>query len=307
MNLKNKLTLALAITSLFSVAHASTMNDVRDTGVLNVGNRQDSIPYSQTADGGAKGYSVDICNAIGQRLSEKLGKSVKLQYQEVSSANRIPLVANHTIALECGSTTITEERKQKINFMTIDKDIVVPAVLKANAGKIKSFEDFRNKKVIVVSNTTGDKYMAQLNTKGYNIEIVKVKDYGIAFESLSQNRGIAVVSDKALLLGQTEKPENKGKFAYSDLKTGDDEVIGIGYPNDDAEFSAFIQETDKEFKKNGTYLKLREKWFNQPVKELGYSLNYKTTNEVKDLISVYDNGQRRGIIDPKTNTVKLEK
>lgn len=195
------------------------------------------------------------------------------------------MVANHTIALECGSTTITEERKQKINFIPVDADIVVPATLKGKEASIKSYEDLRNKKVIVVTNTTGDKYMAELNTKGYNIEIVKVKDYAIAFESLSQNRGIAVVSDKALLLGQTEKPENKGKFGYSTLKTGDDEVIGIGYPKDDAEFSAFIQETDKEFKKNGTYLKLREKWFNAPVKELGYSLNYKTTNEVKDLLT----------------------
>jgi len=285
MNLKTKLSLTLAVASLFSVANASILNEARDSGTINAGNRQDSIPYSQTVDNGAKGYSVDICNAIAERMSTKLGKTVKLQFQEVSSANRIPLVANHTIALECGSTTITEERKQKINFITIDKDIVVPAVLKANAGKIKSLEDLRNQKVIVVTNTTGDKYMSQLNAQGYNIEIVKVKDYAIAFESLSQNRGIAVVSDKALLLGQTEKPENKGKFAYSDLKTGDDEVIGIGYPKDDAEFGAFIQETDREFKKNGTYLKLREKWFNQPVKELGYSLNYKTTTEVKDLLT----------------------
>lgn len=285
MKIKTKLALSLAVASLFSVANASILNDVRDTGVLNTGNRQDSIPYSQTAENGAKGYSVDICNAITERLSQKLGKTIKNQYQEVSSANRIPLVANHTIALECGSTTITEERKQKINFITIDADIVVPATLKGKEGTIKSYEDLRNQKVIVVTNTTGDKYMSQLNAKGYNIEIVKVKDYAIAFESLSQNRGIAVVSDKALLLGQTEKPENKGKFAYSNLKTGDDEVIGIGYPKDDAEFSAFIQETDREFKKNGTYLKLREKWFNAPVKELGYSLNYKTTNEVKDLLT----------------------
>ena len=285
MKIKTKMALSILATSLLSVANASIISEAKENGTINVGNRQDSIPYSQTVENGAKGYSVDICNAIGEKLSKKLGKEIKLQYQEVSSANRIPLVANHTIALECGSTTITEERKQKINFIPIDADIVVPAVLKGKEGTIKTLEDLRDKKVIVVSNTTGDKYMSQLNTKGYNIEIVKVKDYAMAFESLSQNRGVAVVSDKALLLGQTEKPENKGKFAYSNLKTGDDEVIGIGYPKDDAEFSAFIQETDREFKKNGTYLKLREKWFNAPVKELGYSLNYKTTNEVKDLLT----------------------
>lgn len=285
MKIKTKMALSILATSLLSVANASIISEAKENGTINVGNRQDSIPYSQTVENGAKGYSVDICNAIGEKLSKKLGKEIKLQYQEVSSANRIPLVANHTIALECGSTTITEERKQKINFIPIDADIVVPAVLKGKEGTIKTLEDLRDKKVIVVSNTTGDKYMSQLNTKGYNIEIVKVKDYAMAFESLSQNRGVAVVSDKALLLGQTEKPENKGKYGYSSLKTGDDEVIGIGYPKDDEEFASFIQETDKEFKKNGTYLKLREKWFNQPVKELGYSLNYKTTKEVKDLLT----------------------
>lgn len=74
MKLKTKLALSLAAASFFSVANASILNEARETGTINAGNRQDSIPYSQTAENGAKGYSVDICNAIAEKLSTKLGK-----------------------------------------------------------------------------------------------------------------------------------------------------------------------------------------------------------------------------------------
>lgn len=250
-----------------------------------IGYREAAIPYSfLDNEGFSIGYSLDICRQIIEKINKDKNVKLAVQYQPVTPQNWIPLIQNGTVHMVCASTTITPERSEKAHFAPINADVIVPAVLSTQTSITKK-EDLKDKKIIVVSGTTGEKLIYQLNTVDhYNMSVVSAKDYPEAFLLLEQGRGDAVVTDKVLLAGEMAKTADAKKFKLLNIPLSSFDFIGIMFAKEDADLKMIIQDQVAAMKQDESLFKLYDQWFNQPMGPKKINLNLALTPEQKKKI-----------------------
>src|SRR5471030_2888820 len=216
-----KLALSVLLASLAasSVAHAEdltgTLKKIKDNGVIVVGHRESSIPFSYY-DNQQKvvGYSQAYSNAIVDAIKKKIGApSLQVKYLPISSQNRIPLLQNGTYDVECGSTTNNLERQKQVDFSNTLFIIGTRIAVKKDSG-IKDFADLTGKTVVVTAGTTSEVLLHKLNDeKQMNMRIISTKDHGDSFRTLETGRAAAFMLDDALLAGERAKSKNPDEWA----------------------------------------------------------------------------------------------
>ena len=191
-----------------------TLKKIKDSGVIVLGVRESSIPFSYL-DNNEKtiGYSIDLCMKVVDAVKKQLKMpNLQVKTNAVTSQTRIPLITNGTIDLECGSTTNSKERQKQVAFSVAHYVTSVRMAVKANSG-IKTLDDLDGKPVVTTTGTTSDRYIKQ-NEKGKQINVKNLygKDHAESFLMLASGRAAAFVMDDVLLAGLIAQSKNPKEF-----------------------------------------------------------------------------------------------
>ncbi|HTJ95268.1 MAG TPA: glutamate/aspartate ABC transporter substrate-binding protein [Pararobbsia sp.] len=275
--------IALAATTQ---AHAddSTLARIGSTGVISLGHRESSIPFSYYDDKqNVVGYSQEFALKIVEAVKVKLNKpNLQVKLTPVTSQNRIPLLNNGTIDLECGSTTNNTERAQQVAFSNTIFVIGTRLMTKKDSG-IKDFADLKGKTVVTTAGTTSERLLRKMNQdKNMGMNIISAKDHGESFLTLSTDRAAAFMMDDALLAGERAKSNNPGDFVIVGTPQSR-EAYGCMLRKNDPEFKKVVDEAIAKVETSGDAEKIYKKWFDSPIPPKGLNLNFPESDDIKAL------------------------
>ena len=262
-----------------------TLKKVKDNGSITLGIRESSLPLSYLDDKQQPvGYHIDICNRIVDAVKSHLKlASLKTAYTPVTSQNRIPLVTNGTVDLECGSTTNNEARQKQVAFAPTTFVTNVRMAVKKASG-IKSLDQLSGKPVATTTGTTSVQLMrAHEKGKGIDFKEVYAKDHADAFLMLETDRAVAFVMDDNLLAGLMVSSKNPNDYAIVG-EVLNIEPIAIMLRRDDAAFKKVVDDAVKSMMKSGEIDKLYARWFMNPIPPRSANLNFAMTDKLKELI-----------------------
>ena len=281
---KQFITLAVA-TLLASTAFAQandTIAKVRASGSVTMGVRDSSGALSYTlGDGKYVGYHVEICQRIISELEKKVGKKLEIKYQLVTSQNRIPLVENGTVDIECGSTTNNLTRQKQVAFLNTLYMEQPRIAVKSNSG-ITSISQLNGKNVATTTGTTSVQLLRKHErATGVDFKEIFGKDHSDSFLLLESGRADAFVMDASILIGNivNSKSPSDYKIVGEPLSL---EPIGIMIRKDDPEFKKLGNEVIAGLMKSGDISKIYDKWFINPIPPKNINVNMPVTPETKD-------------------------
>jgi glutamate/aspartate transport system substrate-binding protein len=282
------LTLGLTLASAFALSQpvlANTLDKVKASGSITMGIRESSYPLSYLDDKQQPiGYHIDICNKIVDAVKAELKlPALKVQHQAVTSQNRIPLVTNGTVDLECGSTTNNEARKKQVDFAVTTFVTNVRMAVKKASG-INSLDQLNGKPVATTTGTTSVQLM-RAHEKGKHIDFKEVygKDHADSFLMLETDRSVAFVMDDNLLAGLIVTSKNPADYAIVG-ETLNIEPIAIMIRKDDPAFKKLVDDTVVGMMKSGELDKLYSKWFMAPIPPKSANMNFPMSDKLKELI-----------------------
>ncbi|MFL6660989.1 MAG: amino acid ABC transporter substrate-binding protein [Rhizobacter sp.] len=284
-----KTLLALAAVFAVAAAHAQTNDSlakIKAAGKVVIGTRDSSAPLAYTTgDGKYTGYHVEICNRIVDAIKQELKMpNLATEYTLVTSQNRIPLVTNGTVDLECGSTTNNKTRQQQVAFAPTTYVTNVRIAVKANSG-INSIADLKGKKVVTTTGTTSVQLLRKHErANGVNFEEVFGKDHADSFLLLDSGRADAFVMDDNILAGNIINAKNPADFKIVG-ETLSEEPIAIMYRKDDPNFKKVVDNAVTAMMKSGEVEKIYNKWFTNPIPPRNVSVNMAMTPSLKDAIA----------------------
>lgn len=257
---------SLLLGAVNAYAASQTMDKIKSTGAVTMGVRESSIPMSYTTgDSRFDGYHVEVCRMILDDLKDKLGLStLRINYQPVTSQNRVPLVQNGTVDIECGTTTNNTARSKDVGFANTLYIEEVRIAVKANSG-ITSISQLAGKKVATTTGTTSVQLLRKHEkANGVNFDEVFGKDHADSFLLLESGRADAFVMDGSILAGNIANSKNPKdyKIVGEVLAT---EPIAIMVPKNDPEFKAAVNAAIAKIVANGNMPKLWNKWFLAPI------------------------------------------
>jgi len=265
MNKKSLLVLALAAAAI-GAAQADTLKKIKDSGAVTMGVRESSGALSYTlGDGKYVGYHVEICQKVLADVQKQLGLAkLDVKYQPVTSQNRIPLVQNGTVDIECGSTTNNATRQKDVSFAVTTFVEEVRMVVKANSG-ITAVNQLAGRTVATTTGTTSVQTLRKHErATGVDFKEVFGKDHADSFLLLESGRADAFVMDGSLLAGLVSRSKNPADYKI----VGDVfsvEPIGIMFRKDDPAFKKAVDDSIKAMIKSGDVAKLYDKWLLQPI------------------------------------------
>ncbi|MCA0176986.1 MAG: amino acid ABC transporter substrate-binding protein [Proteobacteria bacterium] len=265
-------TLALLATTV--QAQVDTLKKIKDSGSITLGVRESSGALSYTLGAGKyTGYHVELCERVVSGLRKQLGLgTINVKYQLVTSQNRIPLVQNGTVDLECGSTTNNEARQRDVAFAVTTFVEEVRIAVKANSG-IKSIADLTGKTVATTTGTTSVQTLRRhKRAENVNFREVFGKDHADSFLLLDTGRADAFVMDGSLLAGAIARSKNPADFKIVG-EVLSVEPIAIMLRKDDAAFKKAVDDSLKAAMKSGDVAKAYDKWFTKPIPPTNANLN----------------------------------
>ena len=264
---------ALALAAGTAMAQANdTLARIKSSGVVNLGVR-DSSGLAFTIGGGKYvGFHTEMAERIIDDLSKQAGKPLKINYQVITSQNRVPLVQNGTIDFECGSTTNNAARQKDVAFAVTTFVDEVRTAVKTSSG-IKSINDLNGKTVAVTTGTTSVQHLRR-HERGANIDFktVQGKDHADSFLLLESGRADAFVMDGSILAASISKAKNPKDFAIVG-EVLSVEPIACMLRKDDPKMKEALDNSIKRQIKDGSLAKLYDKWFMQPIPPNNVSLN----------------------------------
>ena len=261
-----KIALAMAISLLGGLsAQADTLEKVKSSGTLTMGVRDSSGALSYTlGEGKYAGFHIEICQRIVANLEKAVGKKLEVKNLAVTSQNRIPLVQNGTVDIECGSTTNNATRQKDVSFVLTTYVEEVRIAVKANAG-ITSIAQLNGRNVATTTGTTSVQLLRKHErANGVDFKEVFGKDHADSFLLLESGRADAFVMDGQILAGNIalSKAPADYKIVGEVLSV---EPIAIMMRKDDAGFKKLADDTVRDLVKSGDMAKIYDKWFVQPI------------------------------------------
>jgi glutamate/aspartate transport system substrate-binding protein len=255
---------AVAVGGAFAQAN-DTIAKVKASGVITMGVRDSSGALSYTlGDGKYAGYHVEICQRIVANLEKAAGKKLEVKYLPVTSQNRIPLVQNGTVDIECGSTTNNATRQKDVAFALTTYVEEVRIAVKAASG-ITSIAQLKDRNVATTTGTTSVQLLRKHErANGIDFKEVFGKDHADSFLLLESGRADAFVMDGQILAGNIATAKNPGdyKIVGEVLSV---EPIAIMLRKDDPAFKKLADDTIRDMMKSGELAKIYDKWFVQPI------------------------------------------
>lgn len=256
----------LAITGTSAMAQANdTLAKVKASGSITMGVRDSSGALSYTlGDGKYAGYHVEVCQRIIADIEKAVGKKLEVKYTPVTSQNRIPLVQNGTVDIECGSTTNNATRQKDVSFVVTTYVEEVRIAVKANSG-ITSIAQLNGKNVATTTGTTSVQLLRKHErATGVDFKEVFGKDMADSFLLLDSGRADAFVMDGQILAGNIATAKNPADFKIVG-EVLSVEPIAIMIRKDDAAMKKISDDTVKGLIKSGELAKMYDKWFVQPI------------------------------------------
>jgi glutamate/aspartate transport system substrate-binding protein len=257
-----------AATLSFSNAFAQ-MNDLiakaKIDGWVSLGVRDSSGVLSYyIGDGKYGGYHVDICQRIVVNLERAAGRKLEIKYQAVTSQNRIPLLQNGTVDIECGSTTNNITRQKDVTFALTTYVEEVRMAVKSNSG-ITSLAQLDGRSVATTTGSTSVQLLRK-HERAHQVDFKEIfgKDHSDSFLLLQSGRADAFVMDGQILAGNiaTSKSPSDYKIVGETISV---EPIAIMLRKDDPAFKKLADETIRDLIKSGELARLYDKWFVQPI------------------------------------------
>ncbi|AJJ18049.1 MULTISPECIES: amino acid ABC transporter substrate-binding protein [Yersinia] len=265
-------------------AQADTLKKIKDSGVIVVGHRESSVPFSYY-DNQQKvvGYAQDYSNLIIDAVKKKLNApDLQVKLIPITSQNRIPLLQNGTFDFECGSTTNNLERQQQAAFSNTIF-VVGTRLLTKKGSDVKDFKDLAGKAVVVTSGTTSEVLLNKLNEKDkMDMRIISAKDHGDSFRTLESGRAVAFMMDDALLAGERAKAKKPDQWDIVG-KPQSQEAYGCMLRKNDPAFKALLDETIASAQTSGVAEKSFDRWFKNPIPPKNLNLNFSLSDEMKAL------------------------
>jgi glutamate/aspartate transport system substrate-binding protein len=264
-----------------------TLKKIKDTGTITIGHRDASVPFSYYDDKQqVVGYAIDICNFVVADLKAQL-KMPKLDVKlnPVTSATRIPLIANGTIDLECGSTTNNAERQKQVSFGPTYYLTASRFVSKKSSG-ITDIASLKGKTVVSTAGTTNLKQVSEANTaQNLGLTILTAKDHPEAFLMVDTGRAAAFVMDDILLAGLVANAKNPADFVISKDAFSKPEPYSFMMVRDDAAFKKAVDAAVSKLYKSPEMQALYAKWFEKPIPPKGLVMNQPMTAELKKALA----------------------
>lgn len=276
-----------ALIALPAAAQAQgRLDKIKDTGQITLGVRESSIPFSYLDDAQKPiGYSMDICHGIVDALKEKLGlEQLSVKEVSVTSSTRIPLVANGTVDISCGSATNNEQRQQQVSFAPTTF-VTSTRFASLKSSNVKDLADLKGATVISTAGTSNLRWLTQVNAQQkLGMRIMNAKDHSEAFLTVNSGRAVAFFMDDILLAGLVANSRNADDWAISE-KTYTVEPYGMILPKNDPEFKRAVDEAVKAMMKDGRLKQMYQKWFTQPIPPRNINLNWPMSAELEKVIA----------------------
>jgi glutamate/aspartate transport system substrate-binding protein len=291
INLRSFVTVGLATLCALLVAapawaQEGTLKKIKETGAITLGHRDASIPFSYFDDKQAAiGYAMDLCGKIVDAVKAELKMpNLQVKLNPVTSATRIPLMANGTVDLECGSTTNNLERQKQVSF-TITHFVTANRFVSKKAANLKTLNDLKGKTVVSTSGTTNIKQITELNgQQNLGITILPAKDHAEAFLMVETGRAVAFFMDDILLYSLVANSKTPAEWTIS-AEALSVEPYGIMLRKDDPSFKKVVDDAMTKLYKSGEINAIYAKWFLQPVPPKGINLNVPMSDVFKRVVA----------------------
>ena len=273
----------VAFTGVALAQDGGTLKKIRDTGVIKIGHRDASIPFSYLDDDQKPiGYSVDICLKIADAVKANLKMpNLKVEFVPVTSQTRIPILTGGNIDVECGSTTNSIERQKQVSFAPTYFVTGTKIVVKKSAG-IKGYDDLKGKTVVFTTGTTNERAMKAYNdAKNLGINFIPSKDHAESFLAVETGRAVAFPMDDILLYSLVASAKNPGDYVVIGEFLSDD-PYAIMVRKDDAEFKKLVDSAVGNIYKSGEINKIYAKWFQSKIPPKGINLNFPMSDGLKE-------------------------
>jgi ABC-type amino acid transport substrate-binding protein len=284
MNRPTRIALAAAAAALAGVAaHAEdTLKKVAGSGRITLAYREASVPFSYVVGAGKPvGFSMDLANAVVAEVKRRVAKPVlEVQFVPVTSQNRIPLLVNGTIDLECGSTTNNSARGKDVQF-AVNHFYTGTRLLTKKTSGVKNYADLAGKVVASTTGTTNAQVMRKYNQeKGLNLQLMLGKDHDDSLLLVDSGRALAFAMDDILLFGLAANAKNPADWVV----VGDSlqvEPYACMLRKDDPQFKQLVDGVIAGMMKSGEFERLYTKWFNAPIQPNNVNLRLPMSPELK--------------------------
>lgn len=271
--------LAFAAVSLamfdMRAAHAAsqTLEKIEEIGKITFGYREASIPFAYLGnDQKPTGLSLDLCSAVADKIRVQLHRSkLEIEYVPVNASNRIPLLQNGTIDIECGSTTNTAERQKQVSF-SIATYVTSPRWLVSASSPITELAELQGQQIVVTQGSLNFAIAKKaIDDQKLNATIIQVKDHAESLLMLTTGRAAAWFEDDILIAGLVANAPDPKAFRML-AATYAPTYYGLMTRREDPEFKALVDSAIKEKMASGEFNRLYAKWFESPIPPKGQNL-----------------------------------
>jgi glutamate/aspartate transport system substrate-binding protein len=290
MSLQLKLSTIIALIFVSVPAFAQeltgTLKKIKDTGAITLGHRESSVPFSYYDDNQRViGYAMDLCYRIVDAVKSDLKvDKLEVKLNPVTSATRIPLIANGTVDLECGSTTNNLEREKQVSF-TITHFVTANRFVSKKSSNFKTVDDLKGKTIVSTSGTTNIKQINEIGAqRNLNLNIIAAKDHAEAFLMVETDRAAAFVMDDILLYSLVATSKSPGDYVIS-ADALSVEPYGIMLRRDDPAFKKVVDDEMMATYRSGAINAIYEKWFLKPIPPKEINLNVPMSPAFKKVVA----------------------
>jgi len=277
---------AIGFAATAAAQQPGTLKKIQDAGAITIGHRDASVPFSYYDDKQqAVGYAMDLCMRVVDAVKAELKlPKLDVKYQLVTSANRIPLMANGTIDIECGSTTNNLDRQKQVAF-TITHFVTANRWVSKKASNIRTLADLKGKTIVSTAGTTNIKQITEINAaQNLGINIISANGHPEAFQMVETGRAVAFVMDDILLYSLVAQSRAPGDYVIS-ADALSVEPYGIMLRRDDPAFKKVVDSAMSQTYKSGAINAIYEKWFLKPIPPRNINLNVPISELFKKVIA----------------------
>jgi glutamate/aspartate transport system substrate-binding protein len=277
---------AFTVLSATTASAGPTLDGIKSKKTISIGYRESSIPFSYLgADQKPIGFSLDLCARLVDRLKADLGvPDIDIKLVPVNSSNRIPLIQNGTIDIECGGTSSSKKRLEQVMF-SVSTFASQPSWLAMASSGLKTPEDLKGKTVAVTQGSNAVGIAQDISRKdNLGLNIIQAKDHAESFLLLTSGRAAAFMEDDILLAGlkaQYGKP-NDLTFLKSNY---DITYYGLMFARNDAEFKKTVDDVLGKLMASGEFTKIYDKWFMSQIPPKGMNLNFSMSGALKERVA----------------------
>jgi len=276
--------------SVFSVSAAQagpTLDNIKSRKTITIGYREASIPFSYLAgDQKPVGFSLDLCAHVVDRLKADLSTpDLQIKLTPVNSSNRIPLIQNGTIDIECGGTASSKQRLEQVSFSVATFASQTAWLAKVSSG-FKTPKDLKGRTIVVTQGSDALGIAKGISQdEGLNLTIAQAKDHAESLLLLTTGRASAWVEADILLAGMKADYSNPADLAFLKANYGTIYYYGLMFSKDDPDFKKMVDDVLSKLMAPGEFTKIYDKWFMAAIPPKNMNLNFPMTDALKERVA----------------------